>query len=384
MKFAHLGDCHLGSWNQPELKALNFQSFQKAMEACVKEKVDLILITGDLFDAAYPPIDTLKKTFEEFRKVKESGIPVFIIAGSHDYSVAGKTFLDVLEKSGFCTNVAQFEEKNNSIFLIPTHYKNYALYGYPGKKSALDVEEIERIKLQDSPGLFKILMLHTAIRDAVPNFAIKAVDDKKLPKVDYLALSHLHIHYNKNGKAYSGPTFPNSLLELEELNYGSFYIFDNGTIKRNDIKLKEVVTISLELSESIQATNIILEALSKYSLKDKIVILKLSGILESGKIADIDFGKIEAYVKSCGAFVFLKSTTKLHTSLPEIKIDLSDTENLEQQITKRFKEGNPSRFNIIIPELFKALQTEKLEDERTSVFEERLLAEAKKVIKNEI
>ena len=105
MKFAHLGDCHLGGWRHPELKDLNFKSFQTALERCIKEKVDFVLITGDLFDSAYPPIDTLKETFREFRRLKEADIPVFIIAGSHDYSVSGKTFLDVLEKSGFCKNV---------------------------------------------------------------------------------------------------------------------------------------------------------------------------------------------------------------------------------------------------------------------------------------
>jgi DNA repair exonuclease SbcCD nuclease subunit len=117
MKFAHLGDCHLGGWRQPELKDLNFRSFQYAIDKCIKEKVDFVLVTGDLFDSAYPPIDTLKDTFREFRKLKEEKISVFLIAGSHDYSVSGKTFLDVLEKSGFCKNVVVFEEKNGFIYL---------------------------------------------------------------------------------------------------------------------------------------------------------------------------------------------------------------------------------------------------------------------------
>jgi len=93
MKFAHIGDCHLGGWRQPELKELNFKHFQEAIRRCIKEKVDFILVAGDLFDSPYPPIDTLKQTFEEFRKIKEANISVFLIAGSHDYSISGKTFL---------------------------------------------------------------------------------------------------------------------------------------------------------------------------------------------------------------------------------------------------------------------------------------------------
>ena len=141
-KFAHIADCHLGGWKQQQLQDLNFASFEKAIDICIKEKLDFILIAGDLFDSAYPPIEILKETFAQFRKLKEAKIPCFIVAGSHDYSVSGKTFLDVLEKAGFCTNVENFEEKQNEIgekflMLNPTIYKNVAIYFYPLKKSRL-------------------------------------------------------------------------------------------------------------------------------------------------------------------------------------------------------------------------------------------------------
>ena len=100
MRFAHFSDCHLGSWRYPELQELNFQSFRKAVDTSIKEKVEFVLIAGDIFDSAYPPIEILKESFSEFRRLKEAGIPCFIIAGSHDYSASGKSFLDVLEKGG--------------------------------------------------------------------------------------------------------------------------------------------------------------------------------------------------------------------------------------------------------------------------------------------
>lgn len=380
MKFAHMGDCHLGAWKQPELKDLNFKSFQTATDTCIKEKVDFILITGDLFDNPYPPIDTLKDAFKEFRKVNDAKIPVFIIAGSHDYSVSGKTFLDVLEKAGFCKNVLDFEEKNDSIILHPTLYKNVAIYGYPGKKSSLEIEDIERIKLQDSPGLFKILMLHTAIRDAVGTLPIKAVDHKKLPKVDYLALSHLHINYSKEGRTYSGPIFPNNLSELEELKNGFFYIIDNGKVRKEEIKLKELLVVNLEVKNSLNATEEIISILGNHNLKDNIVLLKLYGILEKGKTGDIDFQKIDYFARKNGAFTFLKSTAKLHMAESEIELSTLDTFNLEQQIISQFEKNNPNKFNIFIPQLIKSLQMEKLEDEKSIVFEERVISETKKVL----
>jgi len=225
MRFAHLGDCHLGGWRLPELQELNFKHFQYAIEKCIREKVDFMLVAGDLFDSAYPPIDTIKETFHEFKKVKDANIPVFIIAGSHDYSASGKTFLDVLEKAGFVENAFRPEYRDNKIILNPIIFQGVAIYGYPGKKSGLEVSEIENIQLEEAPGMFTILMLHTSIRDAVGTLPIPAVDQDKLPKVNYTALAHLHLKYEKNGRVYCGPTFPNNAAELESLKSGSFYFW---------------------------------------------------------------------------------------------------------------------------------------------------------------
>ena len=381
MKFAHMGDCHLGGWSShPELKELNFKSFRLAIDKCIKEKVELVLITGDLFDAPYPPIETLKDTFHEFKRLKESEIPVFLIAGSHDYSVSGKTFLDVLEKAGFCKNASLYEEKNGIIFLQPVIYRNFAIYGFPGKKSGLEVDDIERLKLQDSPGLFRILMLHTAIRDALNNPQIKAVNEKMLPKVDYLALSHLHINYARENRVYSGPIFPNNLSELEELQEGSFYIFDNGKIKREAIKINPIVILNIEINNSFNATDDIINRMSNLNLKDSIFILKIKGVLEQGKLSDINFLKITSEAKKSNVFIFLKTTSQLLISESEINIDSIDAVNLENQIIEKFEESHPGKFNYLIHPLIKVLQTQKNEDEKISVFEERVLSEGKKVL----
>jgi len=380
MKFAHLGDCHLGGWRQPELRELNFKYFQTAINKIIQEKLDFLLISGDLFDSAYPPIETLKDTFKEFRKLSEAKIPVFIIAGSHDYSASGKTFLDVLEQAGFCKNVALFENRNEKIILQPTIFKNVAIYGYPGKKSGLEVEDIEKITLNDSPGLFKILMLHTAIRGAIGNLHIRAVEESKLPKVNYLALGHLHINFQKEEKVYSGPIFPNNLSELEELQGGSFYIFYDGKIKREFIKLKEISTFCLEIKDAFSATNEILNHLEKENLKDKIVILKLKGILENGKVSDINFFKVEQYAKNKGAYVFLKNTSNLISSEQEILIEFSDTQDLEKRIIEEFEKSHAHKLNPLIFPLFKTLQMEKKEEEKTDVFEDRLISEIKKLL----
>jgi DNA repair protein SbcD/Mre11 len=380
MKFTHIGDCHLGGWRQPELRELNFKCFQHVIKTSIKEKVDFMLVAGDLFDSAYPSIETIKEAFGEFRKLKEAKIPVFLIAGSHDYSASGKTFLDVLEKAGFIENVFKPEYKDDDIILQPTIYKDVAIYGYPGKKSGMEVQEIPRIKLQEAPGFFTILMLHTTLRDAIGSLPIPAVDPETLPQVDHIALAHLHTQYQKQNRVYCGPTFPNNATELEDLGGGSFYIFNSGTLERRVIKLKEVISLNIQISDALTATDGILNELKNHNFKDKIIILKLHGILERGNTSDINFEKIRSFSMASGAFVFLKNTTKLTSYQTEINLE-TDSENIEEEIIMKFQEENPSKFNSLIPQLVSTLQTEKKEDEKNQIFEDRIISESRKILK---
>lgn len=380
MKFGHLADCHLGGWRYPELQQLNFESFKSALEICKKEKVDFILIAGDLFDSPYPPIETIKDAFNEFRKLKEANIPVFFIAGSHDYSISGKSFLDVMEKSGFGINAYKFQEKDGYIVLEPSIYKGAAIYGFPGKKTGLEVYDIPRIKLQDAPGMFKILMLHTTMKDALPNLDIPSVKRESLPKVDYLALGHLHLEYEKGNAVYGGPVYPNNASELEDLKYGAFYIADTDKgVKRHNLKLKDVLVLDLEIKDSLIGTDLILEELKKHPLKDKILILKLKGVLERGKITDINFNKIEEFARTQGVYSFLKNTTKLF--FPIVEVDVTpQTEDFEKEIIESFCEKNPHELNKHIPILVSMLDMEKKEDETARVFEDRLFSDSRKIL----
>lgn len=383
-RFAHLADVHLGGWKQKPLRDLNFQSFQQAMERCIKEKVDFVLIAGDLFDSPYPPIDILKETFAEFKKLHDAKIPCFLIAGSHDFSVSGKTFLDVIEKAGFCINVTDVEEKENKLILNPIIHKGIAFYGYPGKKSGLEVPDLRRIKFNDSPGMFKIFMLHTTIDKARGTLPIDAIETDNLPKADYYALGHLHIDFQHENFVYPGPIFPNNFAELEDLHFGRFYLVDtesNQPLKRIDLKIKEVEQIEVEVHDAIQATDKILDEINKREVEDKIVLLRISGKLENGKNSDVKFLRIEEHLKSKGAYFMLKNTHNLKVKEPELEIDVSDSDNIEQDTIDIYSKENPSDLNLIIPQLISSLTIEKQEGETTESFTTRLLEESKKILK---
>ena len=394
MKFAHIADSHLGGWRQPELQELNLKSFQKAIETCIEENVDFILFTGDLFDSAFPPIEILKETFAEFRKLKEAGIKSYVIAGSHDYSVSGKTFLDVLEKAGFC-EITKYEENENEIILKPINHLAYYIYGYPGKKSGLEIESLKKIKIKESEDNFRILMLHTTLSEIeeLKNLPIETISINNLPKADYYALGHIHIDFNKeiNNKpvVYGGPTFPNNFKELEELNNGCFYLIEvNGYTKitKKEIKIKQTELIELEIENAITATQKIIDVLKTRELKDKIVLLKLSGAIRQGKTSDIKFQEIEEYLNNEGAYSFLKNTSRLEQEKQEMQIELNsrEMEKVEESLIKKYELENPSDFNKLIFPLMNSLSLEKQEDEKSASFENRLFSELSRVLNIEL
>jgi DNA repair protein SbcD/Mre11 len=390
VKFAHLADCHLGGWRQEELQKLNFQSFQKILERCIHEQVDFILIAGDLFDSAYPPIEILKDSFAEFKKIHDAKIPVYLIAGSHDFSASGKTFLDVLEKAGFCKNIENWNfEESGKIKLKPHMHGDIAIYGYPGRKSGMEVEDLSKIYF-DSIQQFSIFMIHTTIKDVVGTIPMESVEKEKLPLANYYAMGHIHQRFEaqeaNSHYVYPGPTFPNNFQELSDLKYGSFQLVEtNGTnIKTENIKvpLKEIALVEIEIDNGLTATQKIIDELDRINLADKILLLKLKGILAQGKTGDIRFSEIDDFIKKKEAFISLKNISSLKIQDFEFELESSteNVESIEQQIIGEYSRKNPTDFNKYLPQLMTAFSMEKNEDERSLTYEERLLSELKSIL----
>ena len=390
-KFAHLADCHLGSWRQEELQKLNFQSFQKIIGLCIQEEVEFILISGDLFDSAYPPIEILKESFAEFKKLKDAKIPVYLIAGSHDFSASGKTFLDVLEKAGFCKNIENWEyQENGKIKLKPQMHNEIAIYGYPGRKSGMEIEDLQKIYFE-SIHPFTILMIHTTIEDVIGTIPMDSIEKTQLPLANYYAMGHIHqpfeIKEPNSHYIYPGPTFPNNFQELNDLKYGSFQLCEitNGKIQTKNIKIpiKEVVSIEIEITNALTATQEIISELDKLNLRDKIVLLKLEGTLSQGKTGDIRFNEIEEFIKKKQAYTFLRNISSIKIQESEFEIESCTTdniENIERKILGEYSQKNPTNFNKYLPQLMTALSIEKNEDEKITIYENRLLSELKEIL----
>ncbi len=402
MKFSHLADCHIGSWREEKLNNLSTKAFLKAMDISMQKEVDFILIAGDIFNTSLPPIEKLKTATKKLKEVQETGIPVYIIPGSHDFSATGKTMLDVLEHAGLLINVMKgaVTEQNKIQLKFTTDKKTGAkITGILGRKGSLErkyYEAIDGENIEQESG-FKIFLFHSAIAELKPKELEKmeAQPISFLPKnCDYYAGGHVHIVKQASIEGYKnivypGPLFPNSFSELEKLKNGGFYMYDNGTLEYIPIILHPVQNITIEVREEpVAAINTKLRAeVERIDAKDAIVTIRIQGEISQGKASDIDFKTAKEFLEQNGAFFVMKSTTQLKTKeMEHINVKGENTKEIEQKIVQEHIGQFQSEFlskeeqEKWAKQLIETLNTEKQEGERVVDFENRIREEVETIL----
>ncbi len=401
MKFAHIADCHIGAWRDPKLKELPMQAFEKAIDKSIEENVDFVLISGDLFNTSLPGIDYLKRVVKKLKKLKQEEIAVYIIAGSHDFSPSGKTILDVLEEADLAENVVKGSVENDKLKLKFTVNKKTGakITGMLGKKGMLEksyYQSLDKTNLEKEDG-FKIFMFHSAISELKPK-ELEKMDSNPvsfLPKgFDYYAGGHVHIVKESSLEGYKnvvypGPLFPNNFLELEKLEKGGFYIYDNGKINYEPIQIKNVflININAEHKTPEKVMDEFHEKIKNKEFYDTIVLVRIEGTLEQGKPSDISFREIYDTLNKKGNYYVMRNTNKLKSKeFEEIKTETGTTEEIEEKIIKehlgqinvdKFDKKKEEELTKRLMDLFSA---EKHEGEKVYEFEDRLKKEISKVL----
>ncbi len=372
------------------------KTFEAAIDKCISGGVDFILIAGDLFDTSLPSMDVLRRAVTKFRHCKEAGIPVYAIAGSHDFSPTGKTFLSVMNDAGLLTDVGKFDESSGKIALrFFTDKKTGAkIAGVAGKMGGLESKALEALgrPAEEEKG-YKILLVHTAVAECISFKDAKALPISMLPKnFDYYAAGHVHIRYEgRCGEAmliYPGPTFPTEFTELENFCAG-YYLVDTAaqTAVPCNVNLCSVALIRLDAdNKTPQQITEELERRMPASLKNSVLLLRIDGIID-GKITDIDFHHISAVAAERGAIAVKRNISKLASrELQAMAVDSNlgiagiENELVMQNIGKiKFPAPLGDEEDVVFA-LMSALNDEKQEGETVSVFEERLKTNAKKIL----
>ncbi len=426
--FAHLADTHIGSWRDEKMRQLSVAAFTKAVDVCIEENVDFVLISGDFFDTSIPPIDKIKSAVTQFKRLKEKNISAYMISGSHDHSPSGKTMLDVLEEAGLFANVVKGSIVDDKLRLAFTTDKKTGarITGMLGKRGTLEksfYEQLDREYLEQeikktaqsphaadrTPHPFHIFMFHSALNEFKPENAQaqESMPVSLLPRgFNYYAGGHVHTVFHRDESAngygiitYPGPTFPCDFKEIEELKKGGMYIvtFD-GTKTTAAWKPIEIVPVesifvschrkSAEDAEKELRTQLTALEQSK-KLTNAIITIRLTGTLALGKLGDIHFNDIIEGLYRAGAFFVMKNTAAVTTpefeelqKKPEQTIEQIQESVIGEHLGQILVEGiTKEQEKELTKKLLAAFSAEKNEGETTADFEERVQKEAETVFK---
>ena len=207
MKFIHTGDVHWGMipdsdrpWGKKREQAIRL-TFRSIIEDAREKRVDLLLITGDLFHRQ-PLARDLKEINYLFSTIPSTR--VVIIAGNHDR----------ITKS---SSVLSFSWNSNVSFLMDGELSsvyfdslNTEVYGFSYHSAEITAPFGEGLSIPDSKRI-RILMLHGGDAKHVP------FDKNVLTALpfSYIALGHIHkpAVLMENRMAYCGSPEPLDLTE---------------------------------------------------------------------------------------------------------------------------------------------------------------------------
>ncbi len=194
-KFAHAADIHLDSplvglqrcEDAPaeELRGSTRKALANLVELCIAEQVEFLLIAGDIYDGDWRDYNTGLFFHKQLARLKEAGIPVYMIRGNHDAAS------QITRQLKLPDNVHEFGSKVCDQRLLED--LGVAIHGHSFAKQAV-MEDISQDYPQAQQGFFNIGLLHTCAtgKDGHERYAPCSVPGLTSKGYNYWALGHVH------------------------------------------------------------------------------------------------------------------------------------------------------------------------------------------------
>jgi exonuclease SbcD len=252
IRFIHTADIHLGktyhnSPGETERYEDFFRCWSDIVKSALGEKVDFILIAGDLFHTGQILPRTFAKTIETLQPLKEAGIPCIAIEGNHDWIHRRNniSWMEALSEMGYIRLLRPTRTEDGGYQFDPFDKETgmgghieigglniYGL-GYIGTQAGSHVERIcNAVNTENN-----LLLFHVGIWKYSPveigNMKIEEAHPLA-EKFGYVALGHGHKPYvieTPDGKPYAyNPGAPERVNFGEEKYDKGYYLvtFEDG------------------------------------------------------------------------------------------------------------------------------------------------------------
>ena len=309
--FVHAADLHLG-YAQYGLEARREdfdRAFQEIVDETIELKPDFMIIAGDLFHQARPSNITLENAIRNFKRLRDAGIPVLTVDGSHDAApnaITG-TILYPLDSAGL-------------IYHLPRHdgacwrkLDCCYIYGVPNFRTRRKTEEELPAFMEQNPpapdtAVSNICVFHMAVDlpGVKPPYMEAEAPPELLPDgFDYYAAGHIHetgtCRFKTGLLAYSGSTETVSYDEAEHKK-GFFHVKVNakGEFQPEFIELRsprkfKVIEQEFQSMPSAKLTDMAVQLVKNADEEGVVIIPVLKGVLPAeASRAEVDVTRIRS------------------------------------------------------------------------------------------
>ena len=236
IRFIHTADIHLGkTYRTSPGEAERYEDFFRMLgsivAAAVRERVDFVLIGGDLFHTGQILPKTFARTIETLQPLKAAGIPCIAVEGNHDWIHRRDSisWMEALSQMGYIRLLRPSRTETGGYRFDPfdletgmgghIEVKGLNIYGlgYIGAQAGSHVSRIcEAVETRNN-----ILLFHVGVWTYSPVEIGNIKPEEALPLsecFDYVALGHGHKPYiikTPDGRPYAfNPGSP------ERVNFG--------------------------------------------------------------------------------------------------------------------------------------------------------------------
>ncbi|MDP7386552.1 MAG: DNA repair exonuclease, partial [Nitrospinota bacterium] len=192
--FIHTADVHLGrpfdslGGRGPERREDLRAAFGRMVERAVKEKVDLFLVAGDLFDSPCPPPADREAARAGFLCLREAGVRAFAIPGNHDFFIPGGVWSEMEAAGVTVFSRPQLEGKE----VPPAGVRVFGMAYDRERPRSRPLADLQA-EGDDAAGA-RILLFHGSLEvlgEGYDDAPFSEAEISRLP-FDYVALGHYH------------------------------------------------------------------------------------------------------------------------------------------------------------------------------------------------
>ncbi len=236
MRILHTSDWHLGrSFHREGLISAQAVFVDHLLDVVERERVDLVVVAGDVYDRALPQVDAVRLADEAFARLAASRARVVVTSGNHDSAQRlgfGSRLIDaagvhIRTDAAAVDQPVLLEDEHGPVAVYGIPYLDPQLlrepWNLPGRshEAALG-EAMRRIRtdLARRPdGTRSVVMAHAFVAGCAPSDSereisvggVSMVSSSVFYGADYVALGHLHgsqvlgdpVRYSGSPLAYS-------------------------------------------------------------------------------------------------------------------------------------------------------------------------------------